>query len=313
MSRVAGRVAGVALLAASGLALPVTATAAPEAAAATPRVRVLTHNVQMLPAIIGGKANGTRAELIAKADYVKGYDVVVFDEAFDNGPSETLKSRLAAQYPHQTPVLGRSRSGWDETLGAYSWLTPEDGGVTILSKWPITHKIQYVYSGGCGADALSNKGFVYAQLDVDGTPVHVVGTHVQAEDPLCFGGGAAVRAEQFAEIDEFLDGLAIPADEQVIVAGDLNVDKAAPEYADMLAASGTVAPTAYAGHPFSWDPTTNPLATGGQEHLDYVLHRRGHVRPRVWTNTVLTPTSQPWEHAGTTYTDYSDHYPVAGG
>ena len=67
-----------------------------------------------------------------------------------------------------------------------------------------------------------------------------------------------------------------------------------------------------AGHPFSWDPTTNPLATGGQEHLDYVLHRRGHVRPRVWTNTVLTPTSPTWEYAGTSYTDYSDHYPVAG-
>lgn len=96
------------------------------------------------------------------------------------------------------------------------------------------------------------------------------------------------------------------------MTGDLNVDKASPEYADMLAATDTVAPTAYAGHPFSWDPTTNPLATGGQEHLDYVLHRRGHVRPRVWTNTVLTPTSPPWGHAGSTYTDYSDHYPVAG-
>lgn len=277
MSRVAGRVVGVALLAASGLALPGTATAAPDGAVATPRVRVLTHNVQMLPPIIGGKANATRAELIAKADFVKGYDVVVFDEAFDNSPSETLKSRLAPQYPHQTPVLGRSRSGWDETLGAYSWLTPEDGGVTILSKWPIAHRIQYVYSGGCGADALSNKGFVYVQLDVDGTPVHVVGTHVQAEDPLCFGRGAAVRAEQFATIDEFPDGLAIPSDEQVIVTGDLNVDRASPEYADLLAATDTVAPTSYArgcgptrcsrprrrpgntpGRPTSTTPTTIP-------------------------------------------------------
>ena len=65
MSRVAGRVVGVALLAASGLALPGTATAAPDTAPVTPRVRVLTHNVQMLPPIIGGKANATRAELIA--------------------------------------------------------------------------------------------------------------------------------------------------------------------------------------------------------------------------------------------------------
>jgi sphingomyelin phosphodiesterase len=282
-----------------------------EPRADTPTVEVLSHNVQMLPPLIGGKANATRADLIAKADYVKGHDVVVFEEAFDNGPSDTLKSRLATQYPYQTPVLGRSTSGWDETLGAYSSLTPEDGGVTILSKWPIAHKVQVVYSDGCGADALSNKGFVYVQLDVDGTPVHVVGTHVQADDSLCFGHAAAVRAEQFGEIDAFLDGLAIPADEQVIVTGDLNVDKASPEYADLLAATDTVAPS-YAGHPFSWDPTTNPLATGAQAHLDYVLQRRGHVRPRGWTNTVLTPSSPPWESGGTTYTDYSDHYPVAG-
>ena len=134
--------------------------------------------------------------------------------------------------------------------------------MTILSKWPIAHKVQYVYSGGCGADALSNKGFVYVQLDVDGTPVHVVGTHVQAEDPLCFGRGAAVRAEQFATIDEFLDGLAIPSDEQVIVTGDLNVDRASPEYADLLAATDTVAPTSYARTPVQLGPDDEPARHG---------------------------------------------------
>lgn len=286
------------------------------AASATPPppdLNILTHNVAMLPAILGGKANDTRAGLFAEADHLRGHDVVVLEEAFDNGPSDTLKSRLASQYPHQTPVLGRSRSGWDETLGSYSSLTPEDGGVTILSRWPITHRVQYVYADGCGADWFSNKGFVYARLDVDGRPVHVVGTHVQAEDPACFGRGADVRAEQFAELDGFLDGLAIPADEPIVITGDLNVVKESPEYATMLAALDATAPS-FAGHPYSWDPETNPLASsGGREQLDYVLFRRGHAQPRGWTNTTLTPTSPPWSYGGTTYTDYSDHYPVQGG
>lgn len=295
-------------------ALPVAAPASarPTSADPAPGLSILTHNVAMLPAIAGGKANATRAQLIADAGYVRGHDVVVLEEAFDNGPSDTLKSRLSSRYPHQTPVLGRSRSGWDETLGSYSSLTPEDGGVTILSRWPITHRVQYVYADGCDADWFANKGFVYARLDVDGRPVHVVGTHVQAEAALC-SDSAATRARQFAELDGFLDGLAIPADEPIVIAGDLNVIKASPEYDAMLAALDVTAPT-HAGHPYSWDPETNPLASsGGREHLDYVLFRRGHPQPRGWTNTTLTPTSPPWSAGGTTYTDYSDHYPVLGG
>ena len=45
-------------------------------------------------------------------------------------------------------VVGRSTSGWDATGGNYSSTTPEDGGVTLLSKWPILHKEQYVYKLG---------------------------------------------------------------------------------------------------------------------------------------------------------------------
>lgn len=273
---------------------------------------ILTHNVAMLPAIAGGKANATRAELIAGADYVRGHDVVVLQEAFDNGPSDALKSRLASQYPYQTPVLGRSRSGWDETLGSYSALTPEDGGVTILSRWPISHRAQYVYADGCDADWFSNKGFVYTRLDVDGHPMHVVGTHAQAEAALC-SDAAATRKRQFTELDGFLDGLRIPADEPIVIAGDLNVIKASPEYDAMLSTLDVTDPW-YAGHPYTWDPETNPLASsGGREHLDYVLFRRGHPQPRGWTNTTLTPTSPPWSAGGTTYTDYADHYPVLGG
>jgi sphingomyelin phosphodiesterase len=307
------RSAAVGIAAACAVAATMLPGPAASAAPPPPDLSILTHNVAMLPTILGGKANGTRADLFAEADHLRGHDVVVLEEAFDNEPSDTLKSRLASRYPHQTPVLGRSRSGWDETLGSYSALTPEDGGVTILSRWPITHRVQYVYADGCGADWFSNKGFVYARIDVDGRPVHVVGTHVQAEDPACFGGGADVRAEQFAELDGFLDGLAIPADEPIVIAGDLNVVKDSPEYATMLTALDATTP-AFAGHPYSWDPETNPLASsGGREQLDYVLFRRGHPQPRGWTNTTLMPTSPPWTHSGTTYTDYSDHYPVLGG
>ncbi|GAB7109808.1 hypothetical protein JCM4814A_81230 [Streptomyces phaeofaciens JCM 4814] len=81
---------------------------------------------------------------------------MVLQEAFDNSSSEALQQAATAQYPYQTPVMGRSKSGWDATSGAYSATTPEDGGVTVLSKWPIVRKEQYVYKDACGADWWSN-------------------------------------------------------------------------------------------------------------------------------------------------------------
>lgn len=246
----------------------------------------------------------------------------MLQEAFDNSSSETLKSRAAAQYPHQTPVVGRSRSGWDATGGAYSAVTPEDGGVTLLSKWPILRKEQYVYKDACGADSLSNKGFVYAVLDVNGTRVHVVGTHAQSTDSGCKAGEAAAdRAEQLKEMDAFLDAKNIPADEEVLVAGDLNIDSHSAEY-DALLGNADLAPAdSRTGHPYSFDTQDNSIAKyrypdDPREDLDYVLFRNGHARPTGWRNTVVKEESAPWTVSSWgkdyTYTNLSDHYPVVG-
>src|SRR5919202_5067329 len=115
--------------------------------------KLLAHNVYMLPMVNWGQAQ--RADLIAQADYIKGYDVVLLQEAFDNIPSDQLLSGLKGEYPHQTPVLGRSRDGWDETLnygGVFDGKF-EDGGVAVVSRWPIEQKEQYVFDRGCGFDA----------------------------------------------------------------------------------------------------------------------------------------------------------------
>lgn len=263
-----------------------------------------------------------RAAEIPKASFYQGHDVVVLQEAFDNGASDALKANSAARYPHQTPVVGRSKSGWDATGGAYSATTPEDGGVTILSKWPIVRKEQVVYKDACGADWWSNKGFAYAVLDVNGAKVHVIGTHAQSTDPGCGAGEAAqMRSRQFKNIDAFLDGKNIPANEQVIVAGDMNVDSHTPEYASMLADGDLAGADSRTGHPYSFDTAQNSIAnyrypTDPREDLDYVLYRKGNARPAAWENNVVKEQSAPWTVSswGTsyTYTNLSDHYPTIG-
>ncbi|MGW3557010.1 sphingomyelin phosphodiesterase [Streptomyces sp. NPDC000963] len=318
------RAPGAALsLALAAATLTATAPAASAAATEAPRLKVLTYNTFVFSkTLYPNWGQDHRAKAIPAAPFFQGQDVVVLQEAFDNSASDALKANAAGQYPHQTPVVGRSRSGWDATGGSYSATTPEDGGVTILSKWPIVRKEQYVYKDACGADWWSNKGFAYAVLDVNGSRVHVLGTHAQSTDPGCSAGEAAqTRSRQFKAIDAFLDAKKIPAGEQVIVAGDMNVDSHTPEYDTMLADAGLVGADARTGHPYSFDTELNSIASerypdDPREDLDYVLYRAGNARPAGWTNHVVLEKSAPWtvSSRGTSYSysNLSDHYPVTG-
>ncbi|MGW6688211.1 sphingomyelin phosphodiesterase [Streptomyces sp. NPDC054961] len=313
----------VAAIAVGALAATTTPAATAAEASAAPRLSVLTYNTFLMSKnLYPNWGQDHRAAQIPKASFFQGHDVVVVQEAFDNGASDALKANASAQYPYQTPVVGRSKSGWDATGGAYSSTTPEDGGVAILSKWPVLRKEQVVYKDACGADWWSNKGFAYVVLDVNGAKVHVVGTHAQSTDPGCGAGEAAdMRARQFRTIDAFLDGKNIPANEQVIVAGDMNVDSRSAEYASMLADADLAGSDTRTGHPYSFDTALNSIAnyrypTDPREDLDYVLYRKGNARPANWENNVVKEQSAPWTVSswGTsyTYTNLSDHYPLIG-
>ncbi|MDK1472039.1 sphingomyelin phosphodiesterase [Streptomyces sp. 549] len=307
----------------AAVALSAAPAGATSATASEPRLQVLSYNAFLFSkSLYPNWGQDHRAREIPRAEWFSGHDVVVLQEAFDNGTSDALMRNAADRYPHRTGVLGRSRSGWDATHGSYSSLTPEDGGVAVLSKWPIVRKEQFVYKDGCGSDWFSNKGFVYAVLDVAGTRVHVVGTHAQSTDPGCAAGEARrVRSSQFRQLDGFLRAKNIPASEQVVVAGDFNVDSHSDEYASMLADAGLADTDSRSGLPHSFDTRDNSVAaerypTDPRENLDHVLYRSGHARPAGWDNHVVDERSAPWTVTswGTSYTyrNLSDHYPVIG-
>src|SRR5690554_1401633 len=278
--------------------------------------RLLAYNIFMLPEVLGAWNHQGRAQMIAQADFMQGQDVIILQELFDNGPAATLLNGLKAEYPYQTQVLGRTKSGWDATLGAYSEATIEDGGVAIVSRWPIEEQIQYIYKQGCGADYLSNKGFVYARINKNGENYHVIGTHAQAEDSAC-SNPAATRKSQFIEMQSFIAGHGIPASEVVFMGGDFNVIKDSAEYPDMLETLKVSAPDSYAGFSTSWDPKSNGIAAYNypdlpSEYLDYIFVSRNHAQPTHWHNQSLDVTSTNWSEGNYRFQELSDHYPIAG-
>ncbi|EQA73574.1 sphingomyelin phosphodiesterase [Leptospira noguchii serovar Panama str. CZ214] len=284
-------------------------------------LKVLSHNVFMLPTNLprwGNWGHDERAKRISKSDYVKNQDVIVFEEAFDTNARKILLDNLKEEYPYQTDVVGRTQKDWDANLGNFRSYSLINGGVVIVSKWPIEERVQYIFNDpGCGADWFTNKGFVYVKINKEGKKFHVIGTHNQSQDHNCSNLGVFNRANQFNDIRDFIYSKNIPKDETVLIAGDLNVIKGSNEYYDMISRLNVNEPK-YVGIPYTWDTKTNEIAAYYYEneepvYLDYILVSKSHAQPPVWQNLAYDPVSkQTWTVSGYTSDELSDHYPIYG-
>ena len=253
-------------------------------------LKVLSYN---LWTIIDAELKCERLKDVATV--VKGYDVIVFQEAFENSCREQLMNDIRAEYPYQTRVV-------DNTSNLL-----EDGGVIAVSRHPIAVEDQRVFPNCNGYICLSNRGFIYLEVIKNGVPYHVVGVHTQA-----YNGDVdrAVRLDQIGQMSTFIGARNIPSNEAVVYAGDMNVDKYATptDYAQMLSVLSADAPI-YVGHPFTYDPQTNSYAEETQEYLDYVLIDK---RYRQGSNTNTVRIYRSLSPAVWLKRDLSDHYAVAG-
>ncbi|KAG0001662.1 hypothetical protein BGZ80_009230 [Entomortierella chlamydospora] len=299
------------------LALAAVATVPSFTAAKNVTLSVLTNNLYLMSKILYPNwGQDTRAQLIANSDYIKYHDVIVFEECWDSSPCGILRNGLQSQYPYQTPTVGSTKSGWDSTSGSYSSMIPENGGVVIMSKWPITQKRQFIYKDACGADWFSLKGFAYVEINYQGTNIHVFGTHTQSDDSACTSGQAAGdRASQLSSMRSYIDSLNIPSDELVIMAGDFNIDRNSAEYASTLTRLSANQAGTFDGFAYTWDPDTNEIAhynypNDPSQYIDFVFTDKKHKAVNSMVQTSLYVKSPEYTIQSVAYHEYSDHYPV---
>lgn len=285
-------------------------------------VSVLSFNLYQLPWVADTNTSG-KAQRAGYAETLirnQDADVVVLQEAF-SAQAETMRSNLLDAYPHQTPLLGQSCSasfGWTAVSGNCSnSIFVVNGGVTILSKHPITAKYQHVFNASqmWTADYNSNKGVALVRVDTGDGPLWVAGTHLQADTtPSARAEAHNVRMNQLGEIDTLVR--ARTGTDPVVLAGDLNVEYYAGasrldgagrnEIQQAQVRSGfTVGnPSAYG---YTYDGVTNPLVAAQgyatyRDTLDYIGVRTGG-------SATLGPVSMVTFGAGAVA---SDHYPVRG-
>lgn len=265
---------------------------------------VLAWNVWLRPTTLFG--NGQRERVGHIPAFAAGYDVVVFSEAFDDDEREVLLRGLRPEFPFVTRVVGKDK------------FLAQDGGVILVSRWPIEREAQEVFRAYSGGDAHADKGVIYARVRKQGRAWHLFGTHLQA-GPESDPRKVADRAAQMRQLRAFLDAQQIPAGEPVLVCGDLNVDlkpgadgalgaemAAALELlqAERLPLAGALGLT--------FDAATNPLAEEVREHLDHVLVSRTHAALRGEVAVRAFRTREPLRFMGQRICyDLSDHFAVA--
>ena len=272
-------------------------------------LNVLSYNAYLRPTSMFKNGQMQRAEMIP--GQLTGYDVVVFQEAFDDDARAVLINGMKSKgYKYVSKILGN-----DEGV-------EQDGGVIIVSRHPIVKQAQIEFKDCDGSDCLAEKGVVYVKVNkkIGGKNnyFHVFGTHLQT------GGAPHVQNKQLNQMRKFIDSRKISKSEGVLIAGDMNIDMYNKgRFNTMLNKlnAGYFTGSQIRGHKpagkdITHDGPINDLGDGSVSYLDYVLYSKGHRKPTSasFAETRVPRALMEWkefEHEKAMW-DLSDHYAVYG-
>lgn len=267
-------------------------------------LHVVTYNPGILmPLDISDQDEDERSEVLHKA-MPKKMDVIVFQEFFEPKKTAQILDSLSPWYPYHT---GAHNKVLIPGIG-------KEGGVRIVSKYPILEEDQISYSeNGCVPDdffsMFANKGVKYAKINKKGQMLHVFGTHTSLQPCDLYIMG------------QFIASKNIPDDEVVIMAGDFNVDmnrykNGSDDYTIMLDTINALEPT-YLSFLNDWTHTGTSSGLNhmyccnphSRQHLDYVFVSARHKVPYLLTNrSMQARLNEPDASFG--IFDMGDHEPV---
>ncbi|MCW8344805.1 hypothetical protein MD535_02040 [Vibrio sp. ZSDZ65] len=226
-------------------------------------------------------------------------DMVMLSEVWSTTSQKAIIQALKDKYPHHI----------SDGNGPFSM----GSGLLLLSSKPIDENNHgfVAFKDSSGEDALSNKGFIFAIIEIEnGRRVRFIFSHTQADTES--HDYRNVRNEQFKQIEAFINGWysSLP----LIITGDLNVPGHSTEHSEMMHIFNQTTDSWLDLHPkldgYTYDPTTNALARrfGGDEpsaRLDYFLEEKLlPLSMSVITDWNINIKGVP--------TPLSDHYPIEG-
>jgi endonuclease/exonuclease/phosphatase family metal-dependent hydrolase len=257
------------------------------------KIKVLSWNIYMLPHLVAAHSDKKgRAMAIGEALLNSDYDVIFFQEAFHATARNIILSQLQSKFQYRAGPANKK-----------FFSLKANSGLWIFSKYPIIHSQSIIYKNKFGVDALSRKGALLVELNVQGQHIQIAGTHLQNCGPIW------LRQVQCVE---FYKRLLKPNSREgvpQIICGDFNIDRytTQEDYQFMLKALDAT-DTNDSVNQYSYDRRNNDLHVekgNGRDLIDYILFRsNGGVA--ICSNSIIS-IKRKWSirHA-----DLSDHYAV---
>lgn len=234
-----------------------------------PAVRVLTQNCCLLPSYLhqssGADNRPQRAQLIKQM--VQRYDIVLLQEVLGTRWCQRWRELFQAMPTMHTVMSTRAP------------LKLVDSGLVILSHYPVLDSTFVRFRSKSLSNAVVDRGFLYAKIDVHGSHVHVVNTHLNPSE--CNYGihsPAEYRRRQMREILAFKAAQAADGDVWII-GGDYNEPNIRSLVPEGMAISVTDQDTSHARVPFAIDGSPN-------ECIDYLVTNRPQKYSLVLENLV---------------------------
>uniref|UniRef100_K3XBZ0 sphingomyelin phosphodiesterase n=1 Tax=Globisporangium ultimum (strain ATCC 200006 / CBS 805.95 / DAOM BR144) TaxID=431595 RepID=K3XBZ0_GLOUD len=186
------------------------------------RVAVLSMNIFARPEGIhsgkwfsSGDFKDLRISLLLRK--IQDFDIVILQEMFEVGVRQKRFLRDAERLGFHY----HCGSVWPSLTDRYLI----DGGLLILSRFPIVERDQHAYTVGSGSDGICSKGVLYARVQLSSDladSLHVFTTHTQAGDRI---KEYKIRAAQLQEMHKFIKRtIRDDQDAPVLITGDFNLD-----------------------------------------------------------------------------------------
>lgn len=189
-------------------------------------IRILTYNIFLRPPLVKNNEDDWKDERLD--DFLKmlhNYDIICLQELFGVYNSRKTKLiRAAVKNGFFYFVEADSPSFFSKYIS--------DGGILILSRFPIKKYSSYNFTHGVLSDSIASKGALYAQIEVGNSLIHIFNVHTQAsysnDIPDLFIASFKTRMDQIDQLSKFIrDILLTEYNEKTdltVLCGDLNVN-----------------------------------------------------------------------------------------
>lgn len=191
-------------------------------------IKILTYNFFLRPPPIKNNKDDYKDERVQDfKDKFKDFDIICFQEMFD---SFHIRKQQMIQYAAESGLFYHCESSLPSFLSKYL----VDGGLLIVSRFPIVETQFEEFPYGLFGDSIFGKGILYAKIKVNDSIIALFTTHFQSSSfkmsDSRWNFTISTRTEQSEYVINFIyekicSWTSIDRQKtKIILVGDLNID-----------------------------------------------------------------------------------------